>query len=314
MKNNGITLIALIITIIILVIIAGVGITFLVGENGILNKSKFAKESYDNGVIIENQRLDKLNEILSGSARGDSVSNQSNIITSVDFNVTYTSADYFNISITTVATDSTKILGYHIYAVSKSDSSIVGNMSVNANLQIKGLKQSTTYSIYVIAYDINNNYKLSQSKEFTTSEAEYLFYKGDLRTQRTGGWTGYYSGGNNPGVGRYQIGDTLIAETWGTWCSYTVRTNNLIDLTDYSKLIIKYDYRYTNAASYAISNSGVLNSAISGWIKDDNVSEYLELNNQIKEIDISQVNTTGYIAVNACNGARLVVSEIYLQK
>lgn len=314
MKNKGITLIALIITIIILVIIAGVSITFLVGENGILNKSKVAKESYDNGVVIENQRLDKLNEILEGNARGDSVSNQSSIITSVDFNVTYTSADYFNTSITTVNTDSTKVLGYHIYAVSKSDSSIIGGMSVSSNYQIKGLKPSTTYSIYIIAYDINNNYKISQSKEFTTSDAEYLFYKGDLRTQITGGWTGYYSGGTNPGVGRYQIGDTLIAETWGTWCSYTVRMNNLIDLTDYSKLIIKYDYRYTNSGSYATSNSGVLNSATSAWLKDDNVSGLLELNNEVKEIDISQVNSTGYIAISACNGARLVVSEIYLQK
>ena len=39
-KNLGITLIALVITIIILLILAGVSIVTLMGENGILRKSK----------------------------------------------------------------------------------------------------------------------------------------------------------------------------------------------------------------------------------------------------------------------------------
>jgi len=38
-ENSGITLIALIITIIVLLILAGVSIVMLVGENGILRKS-----------------------------------------------------------------------------------------------------------------------------------------------------------------------------------------------------------------------------------------------------------------------------------
>lgn len=43
-KNEiGITLIALIITVIVLLILAGVSISTLVGENGILRKSKFFK-------------------------------------------------------------------------------------------------------------------------------------------------------------------------------------------------------------------------------------------------------------------------------
>ena len=43
-KNNGITLIALIITIIVLLILAGVSIATLTGENGILNKAEKSKE------------------------------------------------------------------------------------------------------------------------------------------------------------------------------------------------------------------------------------------------------------------------------
>lgn len=43
-KNSGITLIGLIVTIIVLLILAGVAISVLVGENGILNQAKNAKD------------------------------------------------------------------------------------------------------------------------------------------------------------------------------------------------------------------------------------------------------------------------------
>ena len=42
-KNRGITLIALVITIIVLLILAGVSIASLMGENGILRKSDKGK-------------------------------------------------------------------------------------------------------------------------------------------------------------------------------------------------------------------------------------------------------------------------------
>ena len=47
-KENGITLIALVITIIILIILAGVSIGILFNENGIITKAKQAKSDYEN--------------------------------------------------------------------------------------------------------------------------------------------------------------------------------------------------------------------------------------------------------------------------
>ena len=44
LKNKGITLIALVITIIVLLILAAVSIATLTGENGILNKAMRASE------------------------------------------------------------------------------------------------------------------------------------------------------------------------------------------------------------------------------------------------------------------------------
>ncbi len=46
-KQNGITLIALVITIIILIILAGVAISLNLGENGLLSKTKESKEKYE---------------------------------------------------------------------------------------------------------------------------------------------------------------------------------------------------------------------------------------------------------------------------
>ena len=45
-RQNGITLIALVITIVVLIILAGVAINLTIGENGIFNKAKQAKEDY----------------------------------------------------------------------------------------------------------------------------------------------------------------------------------------------------------------------------------------------------------------------------
>ena len=64
-SNSGITLIALIITIIVLLILAGISISTIMGENGILSKSKNAKERTRVESIKEQIALfDSENEIL----------------------------------------------------------------------------------------------------------------------------------------------------------------------------------------------------------------------------------------------------------
>ena len=58
MKNQkGITLIALVITIIVLLILAGVTIAMLTGENGILNQAQEAKEQTEINSAEEKLKL-----------------------------------------------------------------------------------------------------------------------------------------------------------------------------------------------------------------------------------------------------------------
>ena len=58
-KNKGITLIALVITIIVLLILAGVTIISLSGDNGILTRATQAKERTDIGKLDEQIKLTK---------------------------------------------------------------------------------------------------------------------------------------------------------------------------------------------------------------------------------------------------------------
>ena len=59
-QERGITLIALVITIIVLLILAGISIAMLTGENGILTKADSAQKETKRQEIIERAKLDIL--------------------------------------------------------------------------------------------------------------------------------------------------------------------------------------------------------------------------------------------------------------
>ena len=61
--TRGITLIALVVTIIVLLILAGISIQMLTGDNGILTRAAEAKENTERTKIIENVKMDLLGKI-----------------------------------------------------------------------------------------------------------------------------------------------------------------------------------------------------------------------------------------------------------
>ena len=56
-RNKGITLIALVVTIIVLLILAGVSINMLTGQNGILNRAGEAKEETEKATKVEQRKI-----------------------------------------------------------------------------------------------------------------------------------------------------------------------------------------------------------------------------------------------------------------
>lgn len=65
-KEKGITLVALIITIIVLIILAGVTISLVVDDNGIIQKSKNAKTNMLNAQNLENEQLHNAENVING--------------------------------------------------------------------------------------------------------------------------------------------------------------------------------------------------------------------------------------------------------
>ncbi len=53
MKNKGITLISLVITIIILIILAGISVNLILGGNGLFEKAKSAKEKQEVATYLD---------------------------------------------------------------------------------------------------------------------------------------------------------------------------------------------------------------------------------------------------------------------
>lgn len=63
-KEKGITLVALVITIIVLLILAGVTISLVVSDNGVINKAKDAKTNMGNAQNRENEELQNLSNYM----------------------------------------------------------------------------------------------------------------------------------------------------------------------------------------------------------------------------------------------------------
>ena len=74
-KNPGITLIALVVTIVVLLILAGISISMLTGQNGILNRATEAKEKTERAQIDESDKMVQMEAMV--QAAGKSIPNPS---------------------------------------------------------------------------------------------------------------------------------------------------------------------------------------------------------------------------------------------
>ena len=72
-EQKGITLVALVITIIILLILAGISIATLSGDNGLFKRAQQAKDASVNGQKNENAALDTYNAAINNAIKGLSI-------------------------------------------------------------------------------------------------------------------------------------------------------------------------------------------------------------------------------------------------
>ena len=89
-ETKGITLVALVITIIVLIILAGISITILLDENGLIDKAKSGTNSYKDEAAKEQNMLDDINSFINRqtdtSSSDDGNQNSTPITTQVIIN------------------------------------------------------------------------------------------------------------------------------------------------------------------------------------------------------------------------------------
>lgn len=63
-KEKGITLVALVVTIVVLLILAGVSISLVLSNNGVINKAKDARTQYQNAANYEQNVLGQGSDLI----------------------------------------------------------------------------------------------------------------------------------------------------------------------------------------------------------------------------------------------------------
>ena len=131
MKNRGITLIALVVTVIVILVLAGISISMLTGENGILNRTAEAKEKTNDSQDLEYLKL-KATEALMDYYQKNTTENEDEYI------LDKWDADKNN-KIEVNSVDKTVTYNGKVYSIGD----IVGNESEKGKLEEEGLKRIT---------------------------------------------------------------------------------------------------------------------------------------------------------------------------
>lgn len=210
-EEKGITLVALIVTIIILIILAGITISLSLEEDGIINHAREAKEQYQNAQQYEEVETLNYSNVIDEIVVGKTENNNSNhnfekseYITDIKFDVSEISAEEFKVTVDVSTTDETKVLGYHymVYEENNINKNLC-KMSKEKEIFITGLNGNSEYTIYVVGYDIYNNCIYSSEKKVKTLSTFDVFEIMNKKSRTLSYYGVTYSLPNNefPGFG-----------------------------------------------------------------------------------------------------------------
>ena len=155
---NGITLIALVFTIVILIILAGVAISLSLGENGIFTKARKATGEYANEQAKEESQIAKISNEIDEyvGANRDTINNYygmfmdtSKVLATLEANTEY------------VATEDCVILGYAALNYSKSSKRISCQVMLNdVQIMYMGAGTSSNVEYYPINFYVKKGQKV----------------------------------------------------------------------------------------------------------------------------------------------------------
>lgn len=162
--SKAITLVSLVITVIVLAIIAGITISAVIGDSGMIEMAAQEKANIEGEVNKRQDAMDRIDEQMNTL---ENVEVPLETITAKATNITAT-------SFTIVGVTAAQVERYEYY---------VDNINKGTDV-ITGLTPETTYSVYVKAFDKIGNELISETIQVTTLEAtvKNMLKEGDYVT------------------------------------------------------------------------------------------------------------------------------------
>ena len=138
-------------------------LTFIISVSiGVVAANISATDVSYNGMTVQ-EALDNLYTNGGGAT-------PSTIITALDVSANVRGTT-INVTSTVTATDSSKIIGYHYFAIEKNNNQVVYDVVSKSNtVSFQNLKSYTKYLYYCVAYDIDNNSIKSSTNEAETED------------------------------------------------------------------------------------------------------------------------------------------------
>lgn len=187
-KSKGITLIALIVTILVLLILAGISINFVIGENGILTKASLAKEKNSNASETENGVLSQYEQSISKyvSGRSSESTFTSNLVDSVTLTGGQT-ANYIDINV--AITKKVENINYIciLFVNNKLYKSYTSNEITTGVIRYPSVEASKLYEFYTIIVDEDGGIVKSNSLSITTGTSSFQWQKTEYPVLTTAG-------------------------------------------------------------------------------------------------------------------------------
>ena len=171
-RNKGITLIALVVTIVILIILATVSISALFGENGLIKKAQEARDHQSNAITMEEEDLNRLTaEFTNVMEGGSGVPEPPADTTGPTVNITVGTVTDTSIQIQVTATDESGLAESETYRFLLNEEEKGKNTT--GGYTFSGLTPETKYTIRVEVKDKLGNVG-EATRDVTTNEPEMI--------------------------------------------------------------------------------------------------------------------------------------------
>ena len=164
-NNEGITLIALVVTIVVLLILAGVSLNLVLGNNGIITKAQDAKLMTRAGSAEDEVELWKSDNYIARTSNQATVDKETMLQGLKDKNLVYEEE---------IDRDN------EIITIKKKDGTIVKEINYSDSVEVTNVDSSLQqYYVDNVKYDYGIGLKSKETDEPTTFEGAYVVYEGE---------------------------------------------------------------------------------------------------------------------------------------